>query len=83
MAGFDPYLTEVEVQIWRNEGHAKALWIEIAKRLSQAAAAVLAFLFVFAPEHAHAAALLAEQIAHRVTSGLDTLYIMENYVYSL
>lgn len=86
LAGLDPVSCVVELAIWKNEGHAKALWVTIAERLSAAAAAIFGLSFLAFPSDVQAASFVAEQVMNKVTFALDTLYIMENcicYLYTV
>jgi len=86
LAEIDPEHVLIELAIWRSEGPAKAVWMEIEKRLLQAAAVLVGLIILTAPDAAHAASFAAGQIANKVTYALDTVYIMENmicYLYTM
>lgn len=75
MAGLDAELCLIELQIWKNEGHAKAAWVHIAERLAAAAAVIFGLVFL-SPTDASAMV----HLGNKVTSTIDALYIMENNI---
>lgn len=70
----------MELQIWSNEGHVKARWVALAERLAAAAAAIFGLSILAFSGDAQAAIYTTGQIGNKVTTTLDTLYIMANRV---
>lgn len=54
LGGQDPDLAVLDLEIWRNEGPAKEIFISIAARLSAAAAVLAVVITVTAPNNAMA-----------------------------